>query len=256
MKILVPIKRVPDTEQKFRVRADGLGIEVDHLPFMINPFDAIALEESLRLRETSTGEVMNIEIVAVSIGEPSCQEQLQTTLALGADRAIHVDCDRDLDSWNVSRILESIVRRESPELVLMGKQAVDSDCNQTGQFLAAALDWPQATFATHIELLQHSLRVERETDAGTETLDVPLPAVVTTDLRLNEPRYATLAGILAANEKTIEVISPKTLRIEPTPVVRTLAIRTAQSQRKQIRIDDCAALATCLRYASRGELAN
>lgn len=163
MKIVVPIKRVPDTEQKFRVRADRLGVEVGHLPFMINPFDAIALEAAIRLREAASGTGTNIEIVACSIGAQPCEEQLRTALAVGADRAIRVDCQAQLDPWDVSRLLQAIVDRESPDLVLMGKQAVDGDCNQTGQFLAAALDWPQATLATSIECVGKTLRVERET---------------------------------------------------------------------------------------------
>jgi len=256
MKILVPIKRVPDTEQKFRVRADGLGVEVGHLPSMINPFDAIALEGALRLREEKSDTTMNFEIVAVSIGAAQCEEQLQTALAVGADRAIRVDCDEALDPWNVSRILQAIVEKELPDIVLMGKQAVDDDCNQTGQFLAATLEWPQATFATQITLDGNSLSVVRETDAGVETLDLLLPAVVTADLRLSQPRFATLAGILAAKEKTVEVVSLYSLSVEPAQKVKVLSIQSAQSSRRRIRIDNIGELASCLSEAITTEHAS
>jgi electron transfer flavoprotein beta subunit len=200
MKILVPTKRVPDTDQKIVAAADGRSVAVDHLPFVINPFDAIALEEAVRIRER-LGD--SVEVVAVGIGGDGYEQQLRTALAMGAVRAIHVRSSRPFDPWNVARMLRVVVERENPELILMGKQAVDDDANQTGQFLAALLDWPQATFASRLELLGREIRVDRETDFGIATIRLPLPAVVTSDLRLNEPRYASLAGIMRAKKKPI-----------------------------------------------------
>ena len=188
MKILVPTKRVPSTDEGVRIRPDGSGIEEAALTYIINPFDAIALEEALHIREERES---GVEVTAVGIGNADFESELRTALAMGADRAIRVDFDAALDPWSVAQVLASIVRRENPEMVLMGKQAVDDDCNQAGQMLAGLLDWPQATFASKIEFIGPArLSVARETDRGLETVIVRLPAVVTTDLRLNEPRYA------------------------------------------------------------------
>ena len=233
MKILVPTKRVPDTDQKIVAAADGKSVAVDHLPFVINPFDAIALEEAVRIGERWPDPV---EVVAVGIGGDGYEQQLRTALAMGAARAIHVQSTRAPDPWNVARMLRVVVEREQPELVLMGKQAVDDDANQTGQFLAALLDWPQATFASRLELLDGEIRVDRETDHGIETIRLPLPAVVTTDLRLNEPRYASLAGIMKAKKKLLDVIADEELAVPPEPRVEVIRYRSADTQRRCERV--------------------
>ena len=234
MKILVPTKRVPDTDQKIVAAPDGSRVVVDHIPYVINPFDAIALEEAVRIRE-QLGDAA--EVVAVGIGGDDYERQLRTALAMGATRAILVQCDVPLDSWNVARLLVSVVQRERPELVLMGKQAVDDDANQTGQFLAALLDWPQATFASRLELLGSEIRVGRETDHGIETIRLPLPAVVTTDLRLNEPRYASMAGIMKARKKPLDVIAAGELGVEIEPRVEVLRYHSADRQRRCERLN-------------------
>ncbi|HJQ81826.1 MAG TPA: electron transfer flavoprotein subunit beta/FixA family protein [Lacipirellulaceae bacterium] len=233
MKILVPTKRVPDTDQKIVATADGSRIALDHIPFVINPFDAIALEEAVRISEKRTDSV---EVVAVGIGPDGYEQQLRTALAMGAARAIHIQCDQPLDPWNVARLLVAVAWRERPDIVLMGKQAVDDDANQTGQFLAALLDWPQATFASRVELLGGEIRVERETDHGIETLRLPLPAVVTTDLRLNEPRYASLAGIMKARKKRLDVIAAVDLGVVLEPRVQIMRYHSAETQRRGKRL--------------------
>jgi electron transfer flavoprotein beta subunit len=233
MKILVPTKRVPDTDQKITATADGSGVAADHLPFVVNPFDAIALEEGVRIVE-KLGD--DSEVIAVGIGEADYAQQLRTALAMGATRAICVECDWPLDPWNVARLLKEIVLREKPDLVLMGKQAVDDDANQTGQFLAALLDWPQATFASRIELLAGEIRVDRETDHGIETLRLLLPAVVTTDLRLNEPRYASMAGIMKAKKKPLDVIPVAELGVALEPRVEVLRYHSSETVRRGERL--------------------
>ncbi len=233
MKILVPTKRVPDTDQKITATADGSGVASDHLPFVVNPFDAIALEEGVRIVE-KLGD--DSEVIAVGIGEADYVQQLRTALAMGATRAICVECNQSLDPWNVARLLKEIVLREKPDLVLMGKQAVDDDANQTGQFLAALLDWPQATFASRVELLAGEIRVDRETDHGIETLRLPLPAVVTTDLRLNEPRYASMAGIMKAKKKPLDVIPVAELGVALEPRVEVLRYHSSETVRRGERL--------------------
>ena len=228
MKILVPAKRVPDPNQKVGVRADGQGIDDDELAYVLNPFDEVALEEALLIRERSAGPV---EVVAVSMGPDVCEEQLRMALAMGADRAILVPCDEPLDSWNVARILQQLVLRESPQLVLMGKQAVDDDANQAGQFLAALLSWPQATFASRMQFVDRAIQVDRETDAGVETVRVRLPAVVTADLRLNQPRYAALTAILRARKRPLERLTLTMLGLAIEPRVRVLRLDGASSSR-------------------------
>jgi electron transfer flavoprotein beta subunit len=229
VKILVPTKRVPDTDQKIVAAADGTRVAVDHIAFVINPFDAIALEEAVRISEASSEPV---EVVAVGIGGAGYEQQLRTALAMGAARAVHIETGEPLDPWNVARVLAAVAEREQPTLVLMGKQAVDDDANQAGQFLAALVDWPQATFASHIELHRPEIRVERETDHGIETLRMPLPAVVTTDLRLNEPRYASLAGIMKARKKPLDVIPLRDLGVVPQPRLEVLRYYSAQTERR------------------------
>ena len=238
MKILVPTKRVPDTDQRIMLRADGSGIDDAQLPFVINPFDAIALEEAIRLREAGS----DAEIVIVGIGGADYEEQLRSGLAMGADRALWVVCDESLDPWNVARILHAVVLREQPDLVLMGKQAVDDDASQAGPFLAALLDWPQATFASKVELTETSVRVDRETDQGIETMEVDRPAVITTDLRLNEPRYASLPSILKARKKPIESIELTALSITIEPRIKILEWTAPSQTRSCRRVDSVDAL--------------
>ncbi|MEO6034213.1 MAG: electron transfer flavoprotein subunit beta/FixA family protein [Verrucomicrobiota bacterium] len=233
MKILVPIKRVPDTDQRIQVKPDGSGIVTEGLPFAINPFDAIAVEEALRIREKFAD---TIEVLAVSIGTEACEAQLRTTLAMGADTATLIQCDAPLDPWNVARILQSFANLHRPDLILMGKQGVDDDYSQTGQMLASLLDWPQATFASKIEFLNGGLRVTRETDAGLEIIRVSLPAVVTADLRLNEPRYASMTSIMKARKKSIERISTAELGVTLEPRLQLLGLEVVPSRRKSIRV--------------------
>jgi electron transfer flavoprotein beta subunit len=216
MKILVPIKRVPDPYAKIKVAADGSGIETGGLKYEINPFDEIAVEEAVRLDEKH-----GCEIVAVSIGGPECGEQLTKALAMGAHRAIHVEATEEMDSLGVAKVLKAIVQKESPEIVLMGKQAIDDDNNQAGQMLAALLDWPQATFASKVEI-DGGATVTRETDTGTETLSMPLPCVITTDLRLNEPRYVALPGIIKARSKPVDKLGLADLGVSAERRVKTI----------------------------------
>lgn len=233
MKILVPTKRVPDTDQKIVASDDGSRVAVEHIPFIVNPFDAIALEEAVRIGE-QRGDV---EVVAVGIGGEGYEQQLRTALAMGAERAIHVRYDEPLDPWNVARLIQAVVLREEPQLVIMGKQAVDDDANQTGQFLAALLEWPQATFASRIAVEGDRLTVDRETDHGVETIRLPLPAVVTADLRLNEPRYASMAGIMKARKKPLDVIAASDLQVVIEPRVRVVRYRSAESRKRGERVN-------------------
>jgi electron transfer flavoprotein beta subunit len=237
MKILTPIKRVPDTDFKIRAQPDGTGLELDQMPFVVNPFDAIALEEAIRIREGEPPQGP-VEVVAVGVGSAQYTEQLRTALALGADRALRVDAPDQLDPWNVACVLRAVVQREQPQLVLMGKQAVDDDSNQAGQFLAAQLGWPQATFASQIEFQNGGARVSRETDAGIEIVHVNLPAILTVDLRLNEPRYASLPSILKAKKKTIDELSLDELDVRVQPRLRVTQFRTESTQRKCVRVAD------------------
>ncbi|OHB85643.1 MAG: hypothetical protein A2V98_14000 [Planctomycetes bacterium RBG_16_64_12] len=236
MKILVTVKRVPDPDQKIKLTADGARLDTDALPFVVNPFDAIAVEEALRIRERSSGAA--VEIVAVSIGADKGEQQLRTALAMGADRAVRVDAPAPPDPWNVACILQALVQREKPDLVLMGKQAVDDDCSQAGQFLAARLGWPQATFASKIELSDGRAEVDRETDAGIERVRVSLPAVITTDLRLNEPRYVSLPGIVRARKKPLETLSLEQLGISVQPRAELLGVSIPTSSRACVRVPD------------------
>src|SRR6266498_139627 len=207
MKILVSVKRVVDFNVKVRVRADGSGVETANVKMSMNPFDEIAVEEALRLKEAGTAT----EVVAVSCGVPACQETLRTALAIGADRAILVETNVELQPLAVAKLLKAIVAKEQPQLVVLGKQAIDDDANQTGQMLAALLDWPQATFASKIDIVNGIATVKREIDGGLETVAMALPAVITTDLRLNEPRYATLPNIMKAKKKPLDVVKPDAL---------------------------------------------
>src|SRR5215468_4282205 len=204
MKVLVAVKRVVDFNVKVRVKPDGSGVDTANVKMSMNPFDEIAVEEAVRLKEKGIAT----ELVAVSCGVAACQETLRTALALGADRAILVETDAELQPLAVAKLLKAIATKEKPQLVIMGKQAIDDDNNQTGQMLAALLDWPQATFASKVDIAEGKATVKREIDGGLETLAIALPAVITTDLRLNEPRYATLPNIMKAKKKPLETVTP------------------------------------------------
>src|SRR5438046_4012042 len=212
MKILVSVKRVVDFNVKVRVKADGTGVETANVKMSMNPFDEIAVEEAVRLKEAGVAT----EIVAVSCGLAACQETLRTALALGADRAILVETDAELQPLAVAKLLKAIAIKETPQLVILGKQAIDDDANQTGQMLAALLDWPQATFASKLDIADGKATVKREIDGGLETLAMALPAVVTTDLRLNEPRYATLPNIMKAKKKPLDLDKPGAIGLDVT----------------------------------------
>jgi len=244
MKILVPTKRVPDPDQPILLRPGGTAVDGDALSFVINPFDAIALEEALRLRERH-GQA--VEVVAVGIGGAAYENQLRTALAMGADRALLIACERLLDPWNVALVLATLVGRDRPDLVLIGKQAVDDDSNQAGQFLAAMLGWPQATFASQIALEGDIVRVTRETDAGLERVRVRLPAVITADLRLNEPRYASLPSIMKARKKPLERLSVDELGVTLQAKVEILYLEPLTAKRTCVRVKDAAELLHRLR---------
>ncbi|HWP67635.1 MAG TPA: electron transfer flavoprotein subunit beta/FixA family protein [Candidatus Limnocylindria bacterium] len=224
MKILVTVKRVPDPESTLKVNAEGTGFVKDNLKWVVNPFDEIAIEEGLRIKEKVSGT----EVVLVSIGDKAAQEQLRTGLAMGADRAVLVLSDAELDPLAVAKVLRKVIETEKPDLVLMGKQAIDDDSNCAGQMLAELLGWPQATFASELKLAADakSAQVTREVDGGLETLEVPLPAVVTADLRLNEPRYASLPGIMKARKKELKEIPIAELGVDTTPRVKTVKLAT------------------------------
>ena len=249
MKILVPTKRVPSTDERVCIRPDGSGIEDASLAYMINPFDAIALEEALQIREQRGS---NVEVTAIGIGNADFESELRTALAMGADRALRVDFDGCHDPWSVAQTLAAVVRREKPDLVLMGKQAVDDDANQAGQMLAGLLDWPQATFASKIEFVEPArLSVARETDRGLETILIRLPAVITTDLRLNEPRYASLPALMKAKKRPIETISCQDLGVSPEPKVRLVRLEQVTIDRTCERVADAAELVHKLRYEAK-----
>ena len=220
MKVLVPVKRVVDYNVKVRVKSDGSGVETANVKMSMNPFDEIAVEEAVRLKEAGTVT----EIIAVSVGTTQSQETLRTALAIGADRAILVETAFETQPLAVAKILKAIVDKEQPGLVIMGKQAIDDDSNQTGQMLAALLNWSQATFASKVKVGSGSAEVTREVDGGLETISVKLPAVVTTDLRLNEPRYVTLPNIMKAKKKPFETLTPEALGVDPAPRLKTLKV--------------------------------
>jgi len=220
MKLLVAVKRVVDYNVKVRVKADGTGVETANVKMSMNPFDEIAVEEAVRMKEAGKAK----EIVAVSMGPAQCQETIRTALAMGADRGIHVLHDGELQPLAVAKLLKAIADKEKPDLVILGKQAIDDDSNQTGQMLAALMGVPQATFASKIAVEDGGLKVTREVDGGLETIKVKLPAVVTTDLRLNEPRYASLPNIMKAKKKPIEQLKPDQLGVDPAPRLVTLKV--------------------------------
>ena len=247
MKVLVAVKRVVDFNVKVRVKPDGSGVDTANVKMSMNPFDEIAVEEAVRLKEKGIAT----EIVAVSCGIASCQETLRTALALGADRAILVESGAELQPLAVAKLLKAIAAKESPQLIIMGKQAIDDDNNQTGQMLAALLDWPQATFASKLDIADSKATVKREIDGGLETLSMPLPAVITTDLRLNEPRYATLPNIMKAKKKPLEVVTPEALGVDVAPRIATLKVVEPPKRKGGGKVADAKELVAKLRNEAK-----
>ena len=247
MKVLVAVKRVVDFNVKVRVKADGSGVETANVQMSMNPFDEIALEEAVRLKEAGVAT----EILAVSCGAAACQETLRTALAIGADRAILVQTEAELQPLAVAKLLKAIVSKEQPRLVIMGKQAIDDDSNQTGQMLAALLGWSQATFASKLKVSNENAEVTREVDGGLETIAVKLPAVVTTDLRLNEPRYASLPNIMKAKKKPIEQVTPEALSVDPAPRLKTLKVVEPPKRKSGVKVKSVAELVDKLRNEAK-----
>ena len=247
MKVLVPVKRVVDFNVKVRVRPDGSGVDTANVKMSMNPFDEIAVEEAVRLKEKG----IVTEIVAVSCGVTACQETLRTALAIGADRAILVETDVELQPLAVAKLLQAIAVKEKPQLVILGKQAIDDDANQTGQMLAALLDWPQATFASKIDIAGGTATVKREIDGGLETVAMALPAVITTDLRLNEPRYATLPNIMKAKKKPLDVVKPDALGIDVSPRLTTLKVVEPPKRKGGGKVADAKELVAKLRNEAK-----
>ena len=247
MKILVAVKRVVDFNVKVRVKGDGSGVETSNVKMSINPFDEIAVEEAIRLKEAGTAS----EIVAVSCGLQASQETLRTALALGADRAILVETGVELQPLAVAKLLRAIVQKENPAIVILGKQAIDDDCNQTGQMLAALLGWPQATFASKVKISDGRAEVTREVDGGLETISIKMPAVVTTDLRLNEPRYVTLPNIMKAKKKPLEVLKPDALGVDIAPRLRTLKVEEPSKRKAGAKVPDARTLVAKLRNEAK-----
>lgn len=233
MKILVAVKRVVDFNVKIRIKSDKTGVDLSGVKMSLNPFDEIAVEEALRLKEQGIAS----EVVVVSIGDNGTQDSLRAALALGADRAIHVETELETQPLGVAKTLKALVNREMPHLVILGKQAIDDDFNQTGQMLAALLQWPQGTFVSSLKVEGEAIQVVREVDGGLETLKMPLPAVVTTDLRLNQPRYATLPNIMRAKQKPLEVLTPEDLGVDLTPRLETLHLSEPPQRKPGIKVD-------------------
>ena len=247
MKVLIGIKLVVDANVKIRVRADGSGVETAGLKHSINPFCEIAVEEAVRLKEKGTAD----EIVVVSIGPAAAQEALRAALAVGADRAIHVLTDEEVQPLAVAKTLKVIVGKEQPQLVILGKQAIDDDCNQTGQMLATLLGWPQGTFASKVVAGDGGITVTREIDGGLETVELTLPAVVTSDLRLNEPRYASLPNIMKAKKKPLETVKPEDLGVDLTPRLKTLKVAEPPRRQAGIKVGSVQELVEKLRNEAR-----
>jgi electron transfer flavoprotein beta subunit len=247
MKILVAVKRVVDYNVKIRVKSDQSGVDTANVKMSMNPFDEIAVEEAIRLKETGIAS----EIVVFSAGSQQCQETLRTALAIGADRAILVETDVDLQPLAVAKLLQAVCAKEQPQLIILGKQAIDDDSNQTGQMLAALMDLPQATFASKVALVDGILRVTREVDGGLETISMGLPAVITTDLRLNEPRYVTLPNIMKAKKKELEIIKPEALGVDVTPHMKTIKVVEPPKRTAGILVADVAALVDKLKNEAK-----
>jgi electron transfer flavoprotein beta subunit len=247
MKVLVPVKRVVDYNVKVRVKSDGSGVDIANVKMSMNPFDEIAVEEAVRLKEKGAAT----EVIVVSCGDAKCQETLRTAMAIGADRAILVETSEELQPLAVAKLLKALVDKEQPGLIIMGKQAIDDDCNQTGQMLAALADLPQATFAYKVEVADGKAHVTREVDGGLETLAITLPAVITTDLRLNEPRYVTLPNIMKAKKKPLEVFKPEDLGVDVTPRLKTLKVSEPPKRGAGVMVSDVAALVDKLKNEAK-----
>ncbi|AFU46586.1 MULTISPECIES: electron transfer flavoprotein subunit beta/FixA family protein [Pseudomonadota] len=247
MKILVPVKRVVDYNVKVRVKSDGSGVDIANVKMSMNPFDEIAVEEAVRLREKGAAT----EIVAVSCGVSQCQETLRTAMAIGADRGILVETNEELQPLAVAKLLKALIDKEQPGLVILGKQAIDDDCNQTGQMLAALAGLPQATFASKVELAGDKAAVTREVDGGLETLSLTLPAVITADLRLNEPRYVTLPNIMKAKKKPLDTIKPEDLGVQVAPRLKTLKVTEPAKRGAGVKVADVAALVEKLKNEAK-----
>ncbi len=247
MKVLVPVKRVVDYNVKVRVKSDGSGVDIANVKMSMNPFDEIAVEEAVRLKEKG----VVTEIVAISCGDTKCQETLRTAMAIGADRAILVETTDELQPLAVAKLLKALVDKEQPQLVILGKQAIDDDCNQTGQMLAALTGMPQATFASKVEVADGHVIVTREVDGGLETLKLKLPAVITSDLRLNEPRYVTLPNIMKAKKKTLDVMKPSDLGVDTAPRIKTLKVAEPPKRGAGIKVPDVATLVDKLKNEAK-----
>ena len=247
MKVLVPVKRVVDYNVKVRVKSDSSGVDIANVKMSMNPFDEIAVEEAMRLKEGGKAT----EVITVSCGVTQCQETLRTAMAIGADRAILVETDVDLQPLAVAKLLKAVADKEQPQLIILGKQAIDDDCNQTGQMLAALLGWPQATFASKVTVDGDKATVTREVDGGLETISLTLPAIVTTDLRLNEPRYVTLPNIMKAKKKTLDVIQPDALGVDVTPRLKTLKVSEPAKRSAGTMVPDVATLVAKLKNEAK-----
>jgi electron transfer flavoprotein beta subunit len=247
MKILVPVKRVVDYNVKVRVKADGSGVDLANVKMSMNPFDEIAIEEAVRLKEAGVAT----EVIAISCGVAGCQETLRTAMAIGADRGILVETDVELQPLAVAKLLKAVCDKEQPQLVICGKQAIDDDANQTGQMLAALQNWPQATFASKVVIANGKASVTREIDGGLETLEISLPAVVSTDLRLNEPRYATLPNIMKAKKKPLDTITPADLGVDVMPRLTTLKVSEPPKRSAGVKVADVAELVNKLKNEAK-----
>ncbi len=247
MKVLVPVKRVVDYNVKVRVKSDHTGVDIANVKMSMNPFDEIALEEAMRMKEA--GKVA--EVIAVSCGVTQCQEVLRTALAMGADRAILVETEAELEPLAVAKLLKALADKEQPQLIILGKQAIDGDCNQTGQMLAALLDWPQATFASRVQLDGGGVTVVREVDGGLETLALTMPAIVTTDLRLNEPRYVTLPNIMKAKKKPLDTVDPSALGVDVSARLKTLKVFDPARRGAGVTVPDVATLVARLKTEAK-----
>jgi electron transfer flavoprotein beta subunit len=247
MKVIVAIKRVVDYNVKVRVKSDGSGVDIANVKMSMNPFDEIAIEEAVRLKEKG----VVTEIIAVSCGVTQCAETLRTAMAIGADRAILVETTAELQPLAVAKLLKALVDKEQPGLIILGKQAIDDDCNQTGQMLAALGDWPQATFASKVAIMDGKLNATREVDGGSEHLSLSLPAIITTDLRLNEPRYVTLPNIMKAKKKPLETLKPEDLGVDVSPRIKTLKVIEPPVRSAGIKVADVAALVDKLKNEAK-----
>ena len=247
MKVLVAVKRVVDFNVKVRVKSDQTGVETANVKMSMNPFDEIAVEEGIRLKEAGSAS----ELIAVSLGVKSAQETIRTALAMGANRGIHIECDQDIQPLAVAKCLKAVVEKENPDLIILGKQAIDDDSSQTGQMLSAMLGWSQGTFASNLEIKDGAINVTREVDGGLETLSVTLPSVITTDLRLNEPRYASLPNIMKAKKKPIDVMTPDEIGVDISPRLQIIKVSPPETRKAGVIVTDVAELVDKLRNEAK-----